>query len=208
MSARRGRERFEQLHVGSYLAQRKRVHARGSLQHHSDDRVETHRGGYSFPKSSWEAVGTFDAPSWKYTGTQENTVSWRYLGAQPPSKARARHSTHPKQFGIFHKRLVLPYTYDEILLGMRKMSRPYGMGFRPGWRLTLRSFSDVTLLMWRVPMQRSARHQPENSLHFAKGITWTTTCQSVDWTYEAQCFFKEPWTSTWKGKSYRKAFFG
>ena len=40
MSARPGRERFEQLYVGFYLAQRKLVHARESFQHHSDDRVD------------------------------------------------------------------------------------------------------------------------------------------------------------------------
>ena len=44
-----------------------------------DERTSTrepNRSRCSLPKSSWEAVGTFDAPSWKYTGTQENTVSW------------------------------------------------------------------------------------------------------------------------------------
>ena len=42
---------------------------------------EPHRGGCSLPKSWWEAVGAFDAPSWKFTGTQESTVSWRSLGS-------------------------------------------------------------------------------------------------------------------------------
>ena len=49
------------------------------------------RDSSSLPKSSWEAVGAFDAPSWKHTGTHENTVSWGSLGAQPPLKARVRH---------------------------------------------------------------------------------------------------------------------
>ena len=85
-----------------------------------DERTSTrepNRSGCALPKSSWEAVGTCDAPSWKYTGTQENTVSWGSLGAQPPSNARARHFIHTKQFGAFLRRLVLPYPYEEILSG-------------------------------------------------------------------------------------------
>ena len=77
-----------------------------------DERTSTrepHRGHCSLPKSSWEAVGTFDAPSWKYTGNQENTVSWGSRGAEPPSKTRARHFIHPKQFGAFPRRMVLSY---------------------------------------------------------------------------------------------------
>ena len=60
-------------------------------------------------------------------------------------------------------------------LGMRKMSRPYGIVFRPGCTLTLIPFSGATLMV-RVSLQRSARHQPEDTLHLAKGITSTTTC--------------------------------
>ena len=76
---------------------------------------ETRRDDCSLPKSSWEAVGTFDAdaPSWKYTGTQENNASWGSLGAQPSSKTRALHFHHPKQYGAFPRR----YPYGEILSG-------------------------------------------------------------------------------------------
>ena len=87
---------------------------------HEDERTTTrepHRGGSSLPKSSWEAVGAFDAPSWKHTGTQECTVSWGFLGAQPRSKARVRYFIHPKQFGTFPKRFALPYSFEEILTG-------------------------------------------------------------------------------------------
>ena len=94
---------------------------------------EQHRGGYSLPKSSGEAVGTFDAPSWKYTGTQRSTVSWRSLGAQPPSKARARQFVHPRQVGNFSRQVgpAVPFLMRSYL-AMRKMSRPYEMVFRPG----------------------------------------------------------------------------
>ena len=58
----------------------------GMHQAQEDERTSTrepHRGGCSLPKTSWEAVGTFDAPSWKHTGTQRSTVSWR-SGARSP----------------------------------------------------------------------------------------------------------------------------
>ena len=73
-----------------------------------DERTSTrelNRSRCSLPKSSWEAVGTFDAPSWKYTGTQENTVSWRSLGFQPPSNARARHFYPSKAIWRFSQKV-------------------------------------------------------------------------------------------------------
>ena len=36
-------------------------------------------------------------------------------GSQPPSKTRARHFIHPKQFVASPRRIVLPYSYGEIL---------------------------------------------------------------------------------------------
>ena len=55
---------------------------------------EPHIGVCSLPKSSWEAVGTFDAPSWKYTGSQESTVSWGSLGTALES---SRSSLYPSK---------------------------------------------------------------------------------------------------------------
>ena len=78
---------------------------------------EPHRGGCSLPKSSGEAVGTFDAPSWNHTGTQRSTVSWISLGAQPPSKARARQFDHPRQVGNFSRQVGPAVPFDEILSG-------------------------------------------------------------------------------------------
>ena len=66
-------------------------------------------------RAPWEAVGSFDAPSWKHARTHESTVSWGSLRAQPPSKARTRHFIHPRQFGTFPKRLALPYSYEGVL---------------------------------------------------------------------------------------------
>ena len=76
---------------------------------------EPHRGGCSLPKSSWEAVGAFDAPSWKYTGTQGSTVSWGSLAAA--LKCSRSPFIDPRQVGTFPKRLALPYPCDEILSG-------------------------------------------------------------------------------------------
>ena len=93
---------------------------------------EPHRGDCSFPKLSWEAVGTFEAPSWRYTGTQENSLSWGSLGAQPPSKTRARHFIHQSQYGAFPTRIVLPYPFGEMLSGYEEDVSSIRMVLRPG----------------------------------------------------------------------------
>ena len=73
----------------------------------------SHRNNSSLPKSSWEAVGSFDAPSWKYTGTQQDDISWGSLGAQRSPQTRALHFINLKQYGAFPRRIVLPYPYSE-----------------------------------------------------------------------------------------------
>ena len=59
----------------------------------------------------------FDAPSWKYTGTQQSVTSWGSQRAQPSLKTRPFHLIYPKQFGAFPRSIVLPYPYREILSG-------------------------------------------------------------------------------------------
>ena len=76
-----------------------------------------HRDISSLSKSSWDAVGSFDAPSWKCTSTQQGDTSWGSLRAQPSPKTRSFHFLHPKQYGAFPRRTVLPYPYSEILSG-------------------------------------------------------------------------------------------
>ena len=57
-------------------------------------------------------------------GNTQRPMKALYLGdlwvPQPPSKARALHIIHPKQFGTSPKRLVLPYLYEEILSGQEE----------------------------------------------------------------------------------------
>ena len=79
-----------------------------------------HRDNASLPKSSWEAVGSFDAPSWKYTGTQRSDTSWGSWRAQPSLNTRSFHFIHPKQYGAFPRRIVLPHPYSEVLSGLGK----------------------------------------------------------------------------------------
>ena len=69
---------------------------------------EARRDDCSLPKSSGEAVGTFDALSWKYSGTQENDVSWGSQGAQ-----RSFHFIHPNNMarfpeGLFYRMILRP----------------------------------------------------------------------------------------------------
>ena len=54
---------------------------------------------------------------WKHTETQESSVFWEPLGAPVPPKTRGRNFIHPIQFGIFPKRLSLPYPDEEVLSG-------------------------------------------------------------------------------------------
>ena len=71
----------------------------------------------SLPKSSWQAFGESNAKSWEHIGTQEKAVFWEPLGAPLHPKNRIRNFIHPKQFGIFPKRLTSPYLDEEILSG-------------------------------------------------------------------------------------------
>ena len=90
-----------------------------------------HRDNSSLPKSSWEAVGSFDAPSWKYTGTQQSVTSWGSQRAQPLLKTRSFHFIYPKQFGAFPRRIVSPYPCREILSVTRVKSDPETILKRP-----------------------------------------------------------------------------
>ena len=81
------------------------------------DQGVPHRDNSSLPKSSWEAVGSFDKPSWK--------VHWyptrrHILGISENTPVPRTRSFHPKQYGAFPRRIVLPYPYSEILSGYEK----------------------------------------------------------------------------------------
>ena len=52
----------------------------------------------SAPKSSWQAVGVPDAPTWKLSGTQSTSASWEKLEAPLP---------HQKQTGNFSKMCII-----------------------------------------------------------------------------------------------------
>ena len=68
----------------------------------------------SSPKSSWQAVGEPDAPSWKLSGTQGTSAFWEISGAPLLPKKRVCNYNHPKQHGPFPERLRLPYSDEEI----------------------------------------------------------------------------------------------
>ena len=85
------------------------------LQTANEDEWNTTRGPprdvCSLPKSSWQAFG--DSKIWKHTRSQESAVFWEPLGAPLLPKTRVRNFIHPKQFGIFPKRLSLPSCQEE-----------------------------------------------------------------------------------------------
>ena len=71
----------------------------------------------SAPKSSWQAVGEPDAPTWKLSGTQGSSAFWEKLEAPLPHQKRGCNFIHPKQLSPFPERLKLPYPDEEILSG-------------------------------------------------------------------------------------------
>ena len=86
----------------------------------------------SLSKSSWQPFGESNVPSkiWKHTGSQEIAVLWEPLGAPLLPKTSVRNFIHPKQFGIFPKRLALPYPDGEILSGYEEDVSSIRDGFR------------------------------------------------------------------------------
>ena len=110
---------------------------------------EPPRHGPALPKSSWQAFGESDA-SWKHTGTQESAVSWEPLGAQLHPKTRVRHFVHPKPFGIFPKRLPLPYPDEAILSGYVEDVSSIQNGCSAWVETDLRPFLGVILSMREV----------------------------------------------------------
>ena len=69
----------------------------------------------SSPRSSWQAVGDADAPTWKLSRTQGTSAFWEYSEAPMPSPKRRCNFIQPKKFGPFPERLKLPYPDGEIL---------------------------------------------------------------------------------------------
>ena len=111
---------------------------------------EPPRDGPSLPKSSWQAFGESDAPSWKHTRTQKA----QYLGnlwvlncTRKLASAILFIQNHLVSFPRDYPCRTLT---KKSCLVMRKTSRPYGKDFLPGWRRTLRPFLGVILSMQEV----------------------------------------------------------
>ena len=71
----------------------------------------------SAPKSSWQAVGETDAPTWKVSGTQGTSAFWEKSEAPLSRQKRVCNCIHPKKHSRFPERLKLPYPDGEILSG-------------------------------------------------------------------------------------------
>ena len=71
----------------------------------------------SAPRSSWEAGGQPDAPSWKLSGTEGTSAFWENSEASLPPPLRRGNFIHPKQLSPFPERVELPYPNGEILSG-------------------------------------------------------------------------------------------
>ena len=62
---------------------------------------EQHWDTSSSPKSSWQAVGEPDAPTWKLSGTQGTSAFWEKSEAPLPFQKRVCNYLHPKQHSPF-----------------------------------------------------------------------------------------------------------
>ena len=116
-----------------------RTTASESLQTVKDDgwsarrELPAPRGCPSLPQSSWQPFGDTKVPTklWKHTETRERAVFCEPWGVPVPSTTRVRNFFHPKQFGIFPKRLSLPYPDEEILSGYEEDVSSIRDGFSP-----------------------------------------------------------------------------
>ena len=71
----------------------------------------------SAPRSSWQAIGEPDAPTWKLSGTHDTPAFWENSEAPLPHPKRMCNFIHPKQPCPFPERWKLPYPEEEILSG-------------------------------------------------------------------------------------------
>ena len=71
----------------------------------------------SASRSSWQASGEHDTPTWKLSGTQGTASFWERAEALLPLPRPRCHFIHPKQLSPFPERLKLPFSSDEILSG-------------------------------------------------------------------------------------------
>ena len=67
----------------------------------------------SAPRSSWQAVGQPDAPTWKLSGTEGTSAFWEKSEAPLPFSKRIRNFIHPKQLSPFPERLELLFPDGE-----------------------------------------------------------------------------------------------
>ena len=109
-------------------------------------------------------------------GDSGNAVFWEPLGVPLLPKNRVCNFIHPKQFGPFPKRLVLPYPDEEILSGYEEAVSSIRDGFS-AWVTT-----DPENTLWRhivdVKGANAALREAPATKHStsAKSFTLTTTC--------------------------------
>ena len=71
----------------------------------------------SAPKSSRQALGEPDAPTWKLSGTHSTSAFWEKSEAPSPPQKCVCSKIHPEQHSPFPERLKLLYPDEEILSG-------------------------------------------------------------------------------------------
>ena len=130
----------------------------------------------SLPKSSRQAVGESDAPSWKHTGTHETLYFGNHWAYHCFLKNFVCNFIHTKQFGLLPKSLILLYPDEEILSRHEEDVSSIRDGFS-AWVTTDRE-STLRRHIVDVKGANAAFREAPASKHStsAKSFTLTTTC--------------------------------
>ena len=113
----------------------------------------------SAPRSSWQAGGEHDTPTWKLSGTQGTASFWERTEAPFPLPRPRCNFIHPKQLSPFPERLKLPFSSEDILSGYEDVVSS-GTDQFTTW---VKADPDVTLVRHMVDVQKAVAEFREAS---------------------------------------------
>ena len=133
----------------------------------------------STPRSSRQAVGEPDAPTWKLTGTQGTTALWMIPGAPLRHQKFVKSCIHPQQYGPFPGRLKLPYSDDDIWSGyeedLSSVRDTFTAWVKTDFVTTLYDMSSTN----ERRRQNFANHPAGSTVLPVESIIFITTCPTI-----------------------------
>ena len=156
----------------------------------------------SSPKSSWQAVGEPDAPTWALSGTQSTSAFWEISRHHCLTKKRVCNYVHPKQHSPFPDRQKLVYLDEEILSGYEE-----DVSFkRDGFTAWVKAGFETILEWHAVDIRKAHADFRKKALYILSGVSHRQQrAQPFTCTEKAQHLQLEPRTWTWKRRRYREA---